>query len=98
MRIELADRLAQGGVGGGDGGLAAVRSLLRARQDRAVEGEMFSSHGLGQDTGIVFDQVKLEIVLPQIDALTSHKAEVPVTADGCQTMKSDWLASPADLK
>ena len=28
----------------------------------------------------------------------STSAEVPVTADGCQTMNSDWPATPADLK
>jgi hypothetical protein len=40
LRIELADRLTQGGVCGGDGVLAALRRLLRTGQDRSVEGEI----------------------------------------------------------
>ena len=47
--------------------------MLRTRQDRAVEGEIFGGHGLGQDAGIVFDQVKPEIVLPQLEVFTADQ-------------------------
>jgi hypothetical protein len=55
LRVELADRLAEGAVCGGDGGLAALRRRL------------------GQDAGKMFDQVKPEIVLPQVDVLTADQ-------------------------
>jgi hypothetical protein len=61
-------------VCGGDGGLAALRRLPRSRQDRAVEGEILGSHSLGQNAGIMFDQVKPEIVLPQVDVLIADQA------------------------
>ena len=73
MRVELPDSLAQGGVCCGDGSPAAVRCLLRARQDRAVEGEIFARHCFRQHAGIVFGQMKPEIVLPHIDILTAYQ-------------------------
>ena len=98
MRVELAERLAQGAVCGGDGGLAALRRLSRSRQDRAVEGEILGRHRLGQDAGIMLDQVEPEIVLPPVDVLTADQGEVPVTAEGCQTMNSGCPAIPAAVK
>jgi hypothetical protein len=66
--IELADRLAQHGVGRVDARFqrATAAACLAAP---AVEGEALVDEGLGQHVRIVVDQVEGQVVLPGLHAL-----------------------------
>ena len=72
--VKLADCLPQCSIRCGDRKLLAIRRLLCSRQNRAIEREMFAGDGLGQDCGIMFDQMKSEIVLPHVDAFRFHQS------------------------
>ena len=74
LRIELTDRLAQCGVRGSYCIVASVQHLLHAGEDRAVEGEIFAGHALGQHARIVLNQVKSEVVLPRVEVFTAYQS------------------------